>query len=212
MSDMGVVKEVMTLAHGMKEMKSLQNVLDVQTSCFHTLEAFCEGPCEKNQEFLVKHGAINMSNIVLSSCLRKVDAKTSRIGWGRLMKSVLQLLKDLLEKRPDLSVHEEMVANLDFDLLAEGLCEIHDRLCAAAIRYAEQNHSFEQSLQPRIEQLLREQPRARRLEELGKLLVALTHQLSDSSELVNNKFETGLYGAPLSEVAQKLGLVSLHLV
>lgn len=93
MSDMGIVKEVMNLAEQMQEMKALENVLDVQTSCFHTLEAFCEGPCGHNQEFLVKHGATNMSNMVLSSCLRRVDTSEARAGWGRLMKSVLQLLK-----------------------------------------------------------------------------------------------------------------------
>ena len=99
-----------------------------------------------------------------------------------------------------------MVARIDFDLLAEGLCEIYERLTTDA-RLKYQHTVYETSTDStKIDNLLREEPRARNPEELGKLLVVLILQLQDSHEQVRTKLETGLYGAPLFDVAQKLGL------
>jgi hypothetical protein len=117
-----------------------------------------------------KADVIGLSNGVLRQGLKTVDSSSDqkpgihRNTKRRLIQAVVQLMQALLEKRPMFGdpLTAEMVAQLDFGLIADGLIHLHAILKREAIRYTQ--HSMVLNFNLKMEMLLRESPWARDLE------------------------------------------------
>jgi rubredoxin len=206
----GIVAEVLSFANRLKDVlhtelpdKLREDVIMILTEIFHALTAFCEGPCGLNQEKLAATDVINISNVILRRALAAVDSTIETRSWCRLIRAVVQMLRSLLEKRPNLNVHDEMVARLDFDLLAEGLVTMHSNLKKHA--RAKYRNTIS-DMETKLEDLLRDSDVARDLAAEGQHILSTVLQLIDGSPQAKPKFETGLYGGPLLKISRKLGL------
>eukprot|EP01051_Picozoa_sp_SAG22_P004810 SAG22_NODE_268_length_13300_cov_161.222862_3_plen_2875_part_00 len=209
-SSIGTVVGVLNFANSMKDVIQTElsgqlnkDVVIILTETFHALTAFCEGPCAHNQEKLAETEVMKMSNIVLKKALGTVGVTEKTSNWCRLIRSVVQMLRSLLEKRRDQVVHEEIVAQLDFELIADGLVLMHKKLKRRAIK---QYKNTLQDTHGKLEDLFRDSAPARDVASEGQHILSTILQLIDVSPQAKPKFETALYGGPLAKISQKFGL------
>ena len=116
---------------------------------------------------------------------------------------LVQMIRSLLEKQHDFVVHEEIVAQLDFELIADGLVRMHKKLKRRAQKQYKNTLS---DTHGKLEALFSDSSAARDLAAEGQHILATILQLIDVSPQAKPKFETALYGGPLAKISQKFGL------